>query len=201
MWMARPPTWPRPRRRPPSVPPASNRSTRTKACSGRRPRTAGALQPAILRPMALRTRAFETLASDLDGRLVTPGDDDYDAQRQVFLGDFDKRPAAIARVANADDVARVIGFARDTGVELAIRCGGHSATGQSTTDGGLVLDLRDLRTIDIDPEARTVWAGAGLSAGRPPQGAARPRRAGGVRGAPPARGLGRTPRRGAAALG
>ena len=114
--------------------------------------------------MALRTSSLETLSSDLEGRLISPTDDDYDAQRQVFLGDFDKRPAAIARVANADDVARVIGFASDTGVELAVRCGGHSAMGQSTTDGGLVLDLRDLTTIDIDPETKTAWAGAGLSA-------------------------------------
>jgi FAD/FMN-containing dehydrogenase len=108
--------------------------------------------------------AFASLASALQGRVITPDDNEYDAQRQVFLGDFDRRPAAIARVANADDVALVIGFARDTGAELAVRCGGHSAVGQSTTEGGVVLDLRDLSTIEIDPATRTVWAGAGLSA-------------------------------------
>src|SRR5947208_1496108 len=119
---------------------------------------------AILRPMALQTRTLETLSSDFEGRLITSTDTDYDAQRQVFLGDFDLRPAAIARVANAEDVARVIDFARETGTELAVRCGGHSATGQSTTDGGLVLDLRDLTSIDVDPATKTVWAGGGLSA-------------------------------------
>jgi FAD/FMN-containing dehydrogenase len=116
--------------------------------------------------MTLRTPDtvdLSRLASAFQGRLITPGDEDYDAQRQVFLGDFDRRPAAIARVANADDVALVIGFARDTGAELAVRCGGHSAVGQSTTEGGVVLDLRDLSTIEIDPATRTVWAGAGLS--------------------------------------
>ena len=114
--------------------------------------------------LTLDASALASLASALQGRVVIPGDDDYDAQRQVFLGDFDRRPAAIARVANADDVTRVIGFARDTGVELAVRCGGHSTTGQSTTEGGVVLDLRDLTAIDIDPATKTVWAGAGLSA-------------------------------------
>ena len=108
--------------------------------------------------------SFADLASSLDGRLITPGDDSYDAVRRVFLGDVDPRPAAIARVANADDVARVVGFARDGGVELAVRAGGHSNAGQSTTDGGLVLDVRDLTEIDLDADARTVWAGAGLTA-------------------------------------
>jgi len=118
-------------------------------------------------PMTLRTPAtvdLSRLGSALQGRLITPDDEEYDAQRQVFLGDFDRRPAAIARVANPGDVALVIGFARDTGVELAVRCGGHSAVGQSTTEGGVVLDLRDLSTIEIDPATRAVWAGAGLSA-------------------------------------
>ena len=104
------------------------------------------------------------LPSGLRGRLITPNEDEYDAQRQVFLGDFDRRPSAIVRVADVDDVARVLGFAHDTGAELAVRCGGHSAVGQSTTDGGVVLDLRDLSTIEIDPAGRTVWAGGGLSA-------------------------------------
>jgi FAD/FMN-containing dehydrogenase len=109
-------------------------------------------------------RAIATLAAALDGRVVRPDDDAYDEMRRVFLGDVDPRPSAIIRAAGAADVARAIDFVRDTGIELAVRCGGHSNAGQSTTDGGLVLDLRDMTTIDIDPTARTVWAGAGLSA-------------------------------------
>ena len=104
------------------------------------------------------------LASSIDGQLITPDDDAYDATRRVFLGDVDRHPAAIARVANAADVARMIEFARRTGVELAIRSGGHSNAGQSTTEGGLVLDLRGMTAIDIDPDARTARADAGLSA-------------------------------------
>jgi FAD/FMN-containing dehydrogenase len=104
------------------------------------------------------------LASAIDGRVVSPDDEAYDAMRQVFLGDVDRRPAAIARVAHSADVGRVIDFARTTGLELAIRAGGHSSAGHSATDGGLVLDLRDMTQIELDPEARTVWAETGLSA-------------------------------------
>jgi FAD/FMN-containing dehydrogenase len=107
---------------------------------------------------------LDVLTAILAGRVVMPGDDAYDAMRQVFLGDVDGRPAAIARVANAADVSRVIAWASENGLELAVRSGGHSNAGHSTTDGGIVLDLRDMTAIDLDPVARTVWAEAGLSA-------------------------------------
>src|ERR1700704_3164989 len=102
--------------------------------------------------MTSQTRQASSLGrlrSSIDGRVLMPDDHEYDAMRQVFLGDVDRRPAAIIRVANADDVARVVDFARREGDELAIRSGGHSNAGQSTTDGGIVLDLRDLTAIDI----------------------------------------------------
>jgi len=110
------------------------------------------------------TVSFADLASILEGRLIAPGDDAYDATRRVFLGDVDARPAAIARVASARDVARVVDFARTSGIELAVRAGGHSNAGQGTSDGGLVLDVRDLDGINLDPEGRTAWTGAGLTA-------------------------------------
>ncbi len=95
--------------------------------------------------------------------VIAPDDPEYDVARRVFMGDVDRRPAAIVRVANADDVARVIDVARETGVELAVRAGGHSI-GLCTTDGGLVIDVRDMKGIDLDQQARTVWAEAGLTA-------------------------------------
>jgi len=97
-------------------------------------------------------------------RVIAPGDSDYDELRRVFLGDVDPYPAAIVRVGSADDVAGVIRFARDHGAELAVRSGGHSNAGQSSADGGIVLDVRELKAIDIDPTARTAWAEAGLTA-------------------------------------
>lgn len=106
----------------------------------------------------------ERLLTDVAGRVVTPHDADYDAVRQVALGSVDHRPSAIVRVADAADVARVIAFARATGTELAVRSGGHSGAGHSTTDGGIVIDLRELTRLEIDPAARTARAGTGLTA-------------------------------------
>ncbi len=94
----------------------------------------------------------ERLLTDVTGRVIRPDDDDYDAARQVVLGGIDRRPSAIVRVADASDVARVIRFARDTGTELAVRSGGHSGAGHSTTEGGMVIDLRDLRALEVDPD-------------------------------------------------
>jgi FAD/FMN-containing dehydrogenase len=98
------------------------------------------------------------------GRLIGPDDPEYDAARTVVAGHIDKHPAVIIRVANADDVKRVIQLARQTGLELAVRSGGHSADGHSVTEGGIVLDLHDMKGLDVDPEARTVWAETGLTA-------------------------------------
>ena len=104
-------------------------------------------------------------ALDLRGRILTPEDPDYDQARTVFSGGVDRRPALIVRAADAADVARVIALARDSGAELAVRSGGHSAAGHGATDGGIVLDLRDLRALDIDVASRTAWAETGLTAG------------------------------------
>ncbi|OEO29116.1 FAD-linked oxidase [Devosia insulae DS-56] len=108
---------------------------------------------------------IDMLASSLRGRVVTRRDAAYDEVRSVALGNFDRRPAAVIRVANVADVAAVINFARATDLELAVRSGGHSVGGHSGTEGGLVIDLRDLNGIEIDGETSTVWAGTGLSSG------------------------------------
>jgi hypothetical protein len=116
-------------------------------------------------PLARSNVLVPELSSKLNGRVIGPDDGPYDQMRTLFSRAFDPRPAAIARPADAGDVREAIAFARDSGLELAVRCGGHSGAGHSTIDGGLVLDLRDLRTLEIDADARTAWAGSGLSAG------------------------------------
>ena len=103
-------------------------------------------------------------ASDVRGRVILPGDTDYDTMRSVFYGDLDRHPSAIVRPANATDVARVVTFARESRIELAVRGGGHSPSGHSTTEGGLVIDLRDLKSLEIDAAHRTAWAETGLTA-------------------------------------
>src|SRR6266542_4487236 len=105
------------------------------------------------------------LRAALNGRVIAPDDAGYDQARAVFYGGFDRRPAVIVRVADATDVARVVSLARQTGLELAIRSGGHSNAGHSVSDGGIVLDLGDMRALDIDVAARTAWAQTGLTAG------------------------------------
>ncbi len=110
------------------------------------------------------TLSIPDLRAAVSGRVIAPEDPDYDQLRQVLPGDIDRRPAVIVRVADDKDVAHVIGLARDTGLELAVRCGGHSASGFGVTDGGIVIDVRDLRSLDIDVGGRTAWAGSGLTA-------------------------------------
>jgi FAD/FMN-containing dehydrogenase len=110
------------------------------------------------------TVSIPDLRRGLHGRVVTPEDSDYDALRTILLGTDDSRPAAIVRVADSADVARVVVIAREAGFELAVRSGGHSGAGHSTTEGGVVIDLRDLKTIDIDAPGRTAWADGGVTA-------------------------------------
>ena len=115
-------------------------------------------------PTTAPTLDLADLRTQLSGRVIGPDDADYDAARVVFYGAADSRPAVIVRVANAADVARVVGLARETGLELAVRSGGHSGAGHGTTDGGIVLDLSDMKAIEIDVDGRTVWAETGLTA-------------------------------------
>src|SRR6266536_4348644 len=111
------------------------------------------------------TLSIPQLRAALNGRGIAPDDAGYDQARAVFYGGFDRRPAVIVRVADATDVARVVSLARQTGLELAIRSGGHSNAGHSVSDGGIVLDLGDMRALDIDVAARTAWAQTGMTAG------------------------------------
>ena len=117
----------------------------------------------ILRPM--QTVSIPDLQEGLAGRVITPADAAYDDARTVFPGGIDRRPAAIVRVASADDVARVIALARETGLELAVRSGGHSGAGHGVSDGGLVIDLRKMRDLAIEVGERTAWAETGLTTG------------------------------------
>jgi FAD/FMN-containing dehydrogenase len=109
--------------------------------------------------------SLDDLRSRLTGRLVEPRDPDYDALRGIMLGGTDPRPAAIVRPLDDADVSAAVTFARDAGLPIAIRSGGHSGAGHGTVDGGLVIDLRDRKRLDVDAGARTAWAEAGLTAG------------------------------------
>ncbi len=105
------------------------------------------------------------LDKDVEGPVIAPGDPEYDDARAVFYGGLDKRPAAIVRMASDADVVRTIAEARRTGLELAVRSGGHSVVGHSVTEGGIVLDLSAMQALDIEPDSRTAWVESGVTAG------------------------------------
>ena len=102
-----------------------------------------------------------TLAQQLRGELITPGDPDYDRARRVWNGMFDRRPAAIAQVQGAVDVVAVVNHARETGAELAVRGGGHSSAGYSTVENGIVLDFSRMKGVWVDPQEKVAYAQAG----------------------------------------
>ena len=111
------------------------------------------------------TNSVTDLRAAVAGHVIEPHDPEYHAFRTVLLGGTDPRPAVIVRPAHDADVAAAIAFSLDTDLPLAIRSGGHSGAGHSTVDGGLVIDLRDMAAIDVDPGARTAWVEAGATAG------------------------------------
>ena len=110
------------------------------------------------------TISLSTLRGEVTGRVIATDDPGYDEARTVFIGGIDRRPAVIVRVADARDVATVIRLARETGLELAVRSGGHSSIGHGVSEGGIVLDLSEMKALDIDVEGRTAWAETGLTA-------------------------------------
>ena len=108
---------------------------------------------------------IDQLRNEVSGRVIAPDDPGYDEARTVFHGGIDRRPAVIVRVADAADVSRVVSLARDTGLELAVRSGGHSGAGHGVSQGGIVLDLSGMRTLEIDLRRRSAWADSGLTTG------------------------------------
>ena len=117
------------------------------------------------------------LAGRFDGSVLEPESAGYEEARSLFNAMIDRRPAVIAQCESADDVAAALAFARSEGLEVAIRAGGHSVAGASLVDGGLVIDMRRMNAVTVDPDARTatVQGGADLERLRPRQPAARPR--------------------------
>lgn len=110
-------------------------------------------------------RALEELRGRLAGSVIEPQDPLYDEARAVWNGMIDVRPRAVIRAGAVGDIDPVLDTARHTGLPLAVRGGGHNIAGHGTVDGGLVLDLGQLRGVDVDVERRlvTVEPGATLA--------------------------------------
>ena len=99
------------------------------------------------------------------GSLLTRDDQDFDAARKVFNVMIDRRPDIIARCTSPEDVAQTVSFARQNGALVSVRGTGHNVAGYAVCDGGIVIDLSPMKDIHVDPTARTVRVGAGLTWG------------------------------------
>jgi FAD/FMN-containing dehydrogenase len=115
--------------------------------------------------LTLARSDIEAFGASLRGHLLLPADAPYEQARKMWNGSFDRHPALIARCISAADVVQCVNFARNSGVLTAVRGGGHSISGQSVCDGGLVIDLSGMKAIRIDPVAKTAQAQPGVLLG------------------------------------
>lgn len=115
----------------------------------------------------LTDKSLADLKAQLRGRLLLAGDDGYDAARRILNPSFDKRPALVVQPTGVADIRTAINFARENkGLLVAVKCGGHSASGQSTCDKGMQIDLSLFRDVRVDPAARRAWVTGGSLLGQ-----------------------------------
>ncbi|MFD5793516.1 FAD-binding protein [Streptomyces diastatochromogenes] len=114
-------------------------------------------------PLSKAHAALAALREDLAGEVFAPGDAGYDAARAVFNAMIDKRPAVIAQCADAADVVRAVRFGRELDLHIAVRGGGHSVAGTALGDGALVVDLRRMHGVTVDPAAEAVRVEGGAT--------------------------------------
>src|SRR3954447_10385079 len=100
-------------------------------------------------------------------RILRPGEPGYDEARRVWNAMIDRRPALIARCSETADVVAAVTLARREGLEIGVRCGGHSVAGHAVPEGGLMIDLTPMGKVRVDPERRRAWVQGGAS-GRGP---------------------------------
>jgi len=137
------------------------KQSNSKVTQGNRPK-----RSTVMKPFTLERSSLSELSKALKGRVITPDAAGFDEARTVFYGNIDRRPALIVRPVDAADVAYTVSLAREAGLELAVRSGGHSIAGHSVSEGGIVLDLSEMQRLNIDVEHRTAWAETGLTAGK-----------------------------------
>src|SRR5438270_2662613 len=137
----------------------------TRGLGSQQPQRGGRRMASTVSTPALEADALMELRGEFRGEIVEPGDTTYDERRAVFNGMFDRRPRVILRPAGAADVIRAIGLARTSGLPLAIRAGGHSVAGFSAVDDGIVIDMRAMKGIRVDPARGTVRAQGGVNWG------------------------------------
>ena len=119
------------------------------------------------REITLTGKAIADLAARMKGPVLLQGDEGYDDSRRILNPSFDKYPAVVAKVTGVEDIRAAVDFAREhDNLLLAVKCGGHSASGQSTCDKGLLVDLSLFRHTRVDPDARKAWVSGGSLLGQ-----------------------------------
>jgi hypothetical protein len=117
--------------------------------------------------VTLKSADIDALKAQLRGRLLLAGNDGYDQARRILNPSFDKRPALVVQPTGVADVQTAVNFARENGgLLLAVKCGGHSYSGQSTCDKGMLIDLSLFRDVRVDPAARRAWVTGGSLLGQ-----------------------------------
>ena len=113
--------------------------------------------------VSLDAGQLESLAAGFGGTLILPSDDSYEAARKIHNGLIDRRPALIAQCSGTADIAAAVRFARQTGLALAVRGGGHNVAGRAVPENGLMIDLSRMKGIHVDPRGRSTRAEPGLT--------------------------------------
>ncbi|MBS9403515.1 FAD-binding oxidoreductase [Halomonas sp. TRM85114] len=107
--------------------------------------------------------SLKALRKNFSGEILLPEEAGYDESRRLFNAMIDRHPGVIAQCAEVKDVVSAVNFGRQLGLEIAVRGGGHGVAGKASTEGGLVIDLRRMNAVSIDPEARTATVGGGAT--------------------------------------
>jgi len=147
-------------------------ATTLPACSSKKEAVAnavGSMIPAVTgagEEISIESAAVAELADSLHGSLFLQADEGYDTAKQVWNGMFDhKQPAVVVQCTAVDDVVSAVNFARERDLLLSVKCGGHSFPGKSTSDGGMMIDLSQMHSTDVDTGAMTIRADGGCLLG------------------------------------
>jgi len=111
--------------------------------------------------VTLKRAAMQELGDSLRGNLLLPGHEAYEGARRVLNASIDKHPALIIQCKGSADVKNAVDFARESNLLVAVKCGGHSPSGKSTCDGGMMIDLSTLRSVRVDPKAHIAQVSGG----------------------------------------